>query len=43
MEKLFDHVGGVAAGDTYHRALQKVEDGIKRLTNQATARYNLFQ
>ena len=43
MEKLFDHVGGVGADDTYHKALQKVEAGIKRLTNQATARYKLFQ
>ena len=43
MNKLFEHVGGVAEDDSYIRAMDKVEQGIKRLTNQATARFKLFQ
>ena len=43
MEKLFDHVGKVLEDDTFKQALDKVEVGIKGLTNQATARYKLFQ
>ena len=43
MERLFEHVGGVVAADNYGKAVKKVEEGIKKLTNQATARYKLFQ
>ena len=43
MKKLFEHVGGVNAADSYTKAMDKVEQGIKRLTNQATARFKLFQ
>ena len=43
MERLFEHVGEVEDGDTYSKAMKKVEEGIKKLTNQATARYKLFQ
>ena len=43
MEKLFDHVGKVQEEDTFQKALNKVQNGIKGLTNQATARYKLFQ
>ena len=43
MNKLFEHVGGVIDGDSYIGAMDKVEQGIKLLTNQATARFKLFQ
>ena len=43
MNKLFQHVGKVTDEDTYIGAMNKVEQGIKRLTNQATARFKLFQ
>ena len=43
MERLFEHVGVVLETDTYHKAIEKVEAGIKKMTNQATARYKLFQ
>ena len=43
LERLFEHVGGVGDDDTYYQAMSKVEIGIKKLTNQATARYKLFQ
>ena len=43
MKKLFEHVGGVTPADSYIKAMDKVEQGIKRLTNQATARFKLFQ
>ena len=43
MERLFEHVGKVEEGDTYTTAMKKVEEGIKKLTNQATARFKLFQ
>ena len=43
MKKLFEYVGGVNTADSYTKAMDKVEPGIKRLTNQATARFKLFQ
>ena len=43
MERLFEHVGKVEESDTYAKAMKKVEEGIRKLTNQATARYKLFQ
>ena len=43
MERLFEHVGVVLDGDTYNKAIAKIEAGIKKMTNQATARYKLFQ
>ena len=43
MNKLFEHVGKVIDEDTYIGAMNKVEQGIKMLTNQATARFKLFQ
>ena len=43
MHKLFEHVGKVTETDTYISAMNKVEQGIKQLTNQATARFKLFQ
>ena len=43
MKRFFEHVGKVEEGDTYAKTIKKVEQGIKKLTNQATARYKLFQ
>jgi len=43
MKSLFDHVGLVEADDTFEDAIQKITNGIKRQTNQATARFKLFQ
>ena len=43
MNKLFKHVGKVSDEDTYIGAMDKVEQGIRQLTNQATARFKLFQ
>ena len=43
MKSLFDHVGLVEAADTFDNAIQKITDGIKQQTNQATARFKLFQ
>ena len=43
MNRLFEHVGKVIDTDTYIGAMDKVEQGIKMLTNQATARFKLFQ
>ena len=43
MNKLFEHVGKVLDEDTYISAMDKVEQGIRQLTNQATARFKLFQ
>ena len=43
MEKLFNHVGLVEAADTFERSLEKVLEGIKKQTNQASARFKLFQ
>ena len=37
MNRLFEHVGKVIDTDTYIGAMDKVEQGIKMLTNQATA------
>ena len=39
---LMEHVGGVEEGDTFDRALQKVEEGIVAQTNQATAKFKLY-
>ena len=38
MNKLFEHARGVVKGDSYIKAMDKVAQGIKRLTNQAKAR-----
>ena len=38
MKKLFQHVGGVVEEDSYIKAIAKVEESIKRLTNQATSK-----
>ena len=43
MKSLFDHVGSVVEADTFEETITKVSDGIRRQTNQATARYQLFQ
>ena len=43
MNKLYEHVGKVLDTDTYIGAMDKVEQGIKQLTNRATARFKLFQ
>ena len=43
MDKLFVHVGEVGEEDSYVQAMNKVERGIKKQTNQATARFKLFQ
>ena len=39
---LFEHTGKVEAEDTFDRAVEKIEEGIKQQTNQATARFKLF-
>ena len=39
---LSEHVGAVEAADTFEKAMQKIEEGIKAQTNQATARFKLF-
>ena len=39
---LMEHVGGVEEGDTFDRALEKVEEGIVAQTNQATAKFKLY-
>ena len=41
MNKLLEHMKGVVDEDTYIRAMDKVKHGIKLLTNQATARFEL--
>ena len=38
MKKLFEHEEGVVEDDSYIKAMAKVEQGIKRLTNQATSK-----
>ena len=38
MKKLIQHVGGVVQEESYIKAIAKVEDSIKRLTNQATSK-----
>ena len=43
MVTLFDHVGMVVEGDTMDEAINKIKNGIKMQTNQATARFKLFQ
>ena len=43
MKSLFDHVGGVSDADTFEQAVNKVSEGIQKQTNQATARFKLFQ
>jgi len=43
MKRLFDHAGKVANADTFEQAIKKVSNGIKKQTNQATARFKLFQ
>ena len=43
MKNLFDHVGLVEAADTFDNAIDKITNGTKRQTNQATARFKLFQ
>ena len=43
MTRLFEHVGLVVDGDTLDQAISKVELGVKKQTNQATARFKLFQ
>ena len=43
MKMLFEHVGHIEEADTFSQALTKIEIGIKRQTNQSTARFKLFQ
>ena len=43
MKSLFDHIGGVSDADTFEQAVNKVSEGIQKQTNQATARFKLFQ
>ena len=43
MKMLFEHVGKVEEDDTFADALTKIESGIKKQTNQSTARFKLFQ
>ena len=43
MKDLFEHVGKVEAEDTFEAAVEKIKNGIKSQTNQATARFKLFQ
>ena len=43
MKSFFDHVGAVKANNTLNGAIQKITDGIKQQTNQATARFKMFQ
>ena len=43
MKMLFEHVGRVEEDDTFTDALAKIEKGIKKQTNQSTARFKLFQ
>ena len=42
MVTLFDHVGLVGEADTLDQAITKIKDGIKKQTNQASARFKLF-
>ena len=42
MSNLFKHVGNVQEGDSFEEALEKVRAGIKRQTNQASARFKLY-
>ena len=43
MENLFQHVGMVEDTDNFQQTLAKVADGIKKQTNQASAKFKLFQ
>jgi hypothetical protein len=43
MKMLFEHVGKVVEGDTFDGALEKIEAGVKRQTNQSVARFQLMQ
>ena len=43
MIDLFKHTGKVEDLDTYSQAVTKVEEGIKKQTNQASAKFKLFQ
>ena len=43
MKNLFKHTGLVEDGDSFKQALDKIEQGIKKQTNQASARFKLFQ
>ena len=43
MKDLFIHTGGVVAEDTFDEALDKIEVGIRAQTNQAAAKFKLFQ
>ena len=42
MSVLFEHTGKVMEEDTFTQAVEKVEAGIKKQTNQATAKFKLF-
>ena len=42
LESLWDHVGRVCENDSFKTTLKKVEDGIKKQTNQAVSRHKLF-
>ena len=42
VKNLYDHVGHVVEEDSFDEALEKIKTGIKRQTNQATARFKLF-
>lgn len=42
VEVLFKHTRLVEADDTWPEALRKIQDGIKKQTNQAVARHKLF-
>ena len=43
MKMLFEHVGKVEEKDTFEGALEKIETGIKKQTNQSAARFKLMQ
>ena len=43
MERLFKHTGLVLDRDTFDGAVEKVRQGIKKQTNQASARFKLMQ
>jgi hypothetical protein len=43
MMTLFEHTGMVEDGDSYTAAVDKIREGIKGQTNQASARFKLFQ
>ena len=42
LKMLWNHVGGVADGDSFEEALKKIEEGITGQTNQAISRHKLF-